>query len=282
LQKLLLQTFRRVRYLDLNKDLDFIKILEGLNRSVKVTQYKWPNKAAKEQQALFDQLKEEVILPSLKRWNEYRHFFIMELIAPAVEHFERVRKLNSEMNFYDLLLQAATLLRENPEVRQYFQERFTHILVDEFQDTDPVQAQVVLYLTGEDLQEKVWQKIRVKPGSLFIVGDPKQSIYRFRRADIDTYNEVKRVIENSGGLVIPLTTNFRSVRGLCDWVNPIFKEKLPAQGTSYQAPFEPLVPFQQAKEGGVRRISIDKVKWNREAEIAGLDAERIVRGSTGP
>jgi len=276
LQKILLQTFRRVKYLDLNKDPEFIKILEGLNRSVKVTQYKWSSKeVAKEQQALFEKLKEEVILQSLKCWNEYCHFFVMDLIAPAVEHFESVRKLNSQMNFHDLLLQAATLLKGSPEVREYFQERFTHVLVDEFQDTDPVQAQVVLYLTGKDLKEKAWQKIRVKPGSLFIVGDPKQSIYRFRRADIDTYNEVKRVIEDSAGLVIPLTTNFRSVRGLCEWINPIFEKKLPAQGTSYQAPFEPLVPFQQAKEGGVKRISIDKVKWNREAEIAGLDAGRV-------
>jgi ATP-dependent helicase/nuclease subunit A len=276
LQDLLRQVFRQVRYLDLDKDLDFIEILQGLNRSVKVTLYKWPsNEVAKEQQALFEPLKKDVILPSLKRWNEYRHFFVMELIAPAVEYFERARKLNSQLNFYDLLLQAAMLLRENPEVRQYFQERFTHILVDEFQDTDPVQAEVVLYLTGEDLKEKAWQKIRVKPGSLFIVGDPKQSIYRFRRADIDTYNEVKRVIKKSGGLIIPLTTNFRSVPGLCDWINPIFKEKLPAQGTSYQAPFDPLVPFQEAKAGGVKRISIDKVKGHKETKIAAQDAVRI-------
>lgn len=276
LQDLIRQTLRRVRYLDLDEDLDFIKILGGLNRSIKVTLNRWKEKEkAREQQALFEKLKEEVILPSLRRWNEYRHFFIMELIVPAVTHFEEVRKLNSQMNFYDLLLQAARLLKENPEVRQYFQERFTHILVDEFQDTDPIQAEVVLYLTGEDPKEKAWQKTKVKPGSLFIVGDPKQSIYRFRRADIDTYNEVKRVIKNSRGLIIPLTTNFRSVPGLCDWINPIFKEKLPAQGTSYQASFEPLVPFQRAKGGGVRRISIDKVKGNKETEIAGLDAERI-------
>ena len=276
LQDLLHQTIRRVRYLDLNKDLDFIKVLEGLNRSGNVTLNRWPSEeAAKEQKALFEGIKEDLIFPSLMRWNEYRHYFIMELIVPAVEHFGKLRKLNSQMNFYDLLLQAATLLRENPEVRKYFQERFTHILVDEFQDTDPIQAEVVLYLTGEDLKARAWQKTKVKSGSLFIVGDPKQSIYRFRRADIDTYNEVKRVIKNSGGLVIPLTTNFRSAPGLCDWINPIFKEKLPAKGTPYQAPFEPLVPFQQTKGGGVRRISIDKVKGNKETEIAGLDAERI-------
>ena len=276
LQDLLRQATRRVRYIDLDKDLDFIKILEGLNRSVKVTQNRWPSKeTAKEQQALFDQLKEELVLPTLRRWNEYRHAFVMELIVPAVEHFEEVRRLNSQMNFYDLLIRAAMLLRENPEVRDYFQGRFTHILVDEFQDTDPIQAQVVLYLTGENLKERTWQKTKVKPGSLFIVGDPKQSIYRFRRADIDTYNEVKQVVRNSGGPVIPLTANFRSTRSLCDWINPIFKEKLPDQGTSHQAAFEPLVPFQQVKGGGVRRISIDKVKGNKQAEIAGLDAGRI-------
>jgi ATP-dependent helicase/nuclease subunit A len=101
----------------------------------------------------------------------------MELIIPAVERFREERQRNSLMNYHDLLSMAAALLRENREVRGYFQERFTHILVDEFQDTDPIQAEVILYLTWEELTERSWQKVKVKPGSLFIVGDPKQSIW---------------------------------------------------------------------------------------------------------
>jgi ATP-dependent helicase/nuclease subunit A len=65
-------------------------------------------------------------------------------------------------------------------VRTYFRRRFTHLFVDEFQDTDPLQAEVVLFLTASDPEQKDWRACRPVPGSLFVVGDPKQSIYRFR------------------------------------------------------------------------------------------------------
>ncbi len=262
LQDLLRQTFMRLRYLDLDEDLDFIKVLEGLNRSVKATQYKWPSKeVGKEQERLFNKLKEEVILPSLMRWNEYCHFFIMELIAPAVEYFERARKRNSQMNFYDLLLQAATLLRENPEVRQYFQERFTHILVDEFQDTDPIQAEVMLYLTGEDLKQKTWRKIKVEAGI---------PLHRRRPEAVDLpvppcgHRHLQRgeaSHQGSGGLAIPLTANFRSVPRSLQLDQPIFEaETSRSREPRFQAPFEPLDAFHKTKTGGVKRISIGKVR----------------------
>ena len=158
----------------------------------------------------------------------------------------------------------------------YFQERFTHILVDEFQDTDPIQAEVILYLTGEDLTEKSWRRLRVKPGALFVVGDPKQSIFRFRRADIDTYNEVKEIVDRSDGQIIPLTTNFRSVPALCTWLNPIFRAKFPEKANQFQPEFEELVPFQKGA-GGVRRITLEDFSKQEEAakEDAALIAARI-------
>ena len=170
------------------------------------------------------------------------------------------------MNYHDLLLSAAELLRNHPEVREYFQERFTHLLVDEFQDTDPIQAEVILLLAGRDSQETSWHKVAVKPGALFIVGDPKQSIYRFRRADIGVYNEVKEIITRSGGQVIPLTTNFRSLPTLCRWVNPIFKKKFPDRPNKFQPAFEELVPFKTSPGGGVRKITLGDVKGNVQAE----------------
>ena len=196
-------------------------------------------------------------------------------MLPAVAHFKSVRDRNSQMNFHDLLIRAAGLLRDNPEVRDYFKKRYTHLLVDEFQDTDPVQAEVILYLTGEGEEKKSWNELTVKPGSLFIVGDPKQSIYRFRRADIDTYNEVKRIIVKSGGVVIPLTANFRSLPAVCDWVNPVFQRKFPDDATPSQEAFEPLEAYQKKKDGGVKRITLEKEERNNQKAVAGRDAERI-------
>ena len=71
------------------------------------------------------------------------------------------------------------------------QHRFTHYFVDEFQDTDPLQAEILLLLAADDPSETDWRKVQPVPGKLFLVGDPKQSIYRFRRADVALYEQVK-------------------------------------------------------------------------------------------
>ena len=134
LQNIIRQAQLRTRHLDLNQDSDFINILSGMNKSGPITQYKWRTKEiAKGQKEEFDTFRENTIIPCLERWRRYCHYFIMECVLPAIAFFNEVRKKNSLMNFHDLLLGAAELLRNNPEVRSYFQERFTHILVDEFQ-----------------------------------------------------------------------------------------------------------------------------------------------------
>ena len=276
LQKLLKSAVRRMSTLNLKDNPDFINLLSALDKSGSITQNRWSSRdVAKEQKGLFDVFKQEVVKPCLNAWREYCHYFVLELVLPAVDYFKSVRNKNSQMNFHDLLLRAAELLRENKEVRDYFKKRYIHILVDEFQDTDPVQAEVILYLTGEGEEKNPWNKLTVKPGSLFIVGDPKQSIYRFRRADIDTYNEVKSIIEKSGGAVIPLTANFRSLPSVCKWVNPVFQHKFPDNSTSCQAAFEPLKAYQKKREGGVRRITLEKGERNNQEAVACRDAERI-------
>jgi ATP-dependent helicase/nuclease subunit A len=275
LQRCLRTVRLRMRHLDIEEDRNFIRVMEALDRSVKATQNRWPSKEiAKAQQAEFEAFRDSVVRPCLQRWRQFCHFFIMELVVLAVAHFGEVRKAHSVMNYQDLLTRAADLLRGNPEVRDYFQKRFTHILIDEFQDTDPIQAEVILFLTGEQVQEQSWRRLTIKPGSLFIVGDPKQSIYRFRRADIDTYNQVKSLIAHSGGVVVPLTTNFRSGPAICRWLNPIFERTFPQVPSDYQPAYEPLDPFVTGP-GGVRRITIAKVKGHKAQEIAAVDAERM-------
>lgn len=276
LQNLLKRTQRLCRHLDLSEDKSFIVVLDALNRSPQLTQNRWSDPAtAKQQREAHARFRDEIVVPAIEKWHRYCHYFIMELVVPATRYFDTIRHESSQMNYQDLLIKAAELLRNNGEVRAYFQKRFTHVLVDEFQDTDPIQAEVILYLACDDPRETSWRRVRVRPGALFVVGDPKQSIYRFRRADIDTYNEVKRIVARSGGSVLPLTVNFRSVPALCDWINPIFTGKFPPEADRFQAGFERLVPYSAQEAGGVRCVSIEKQKNNRQADVAARDAERI-------
>ena len=94
------------------------------------------------------------------------------------------------IEFHDLLVLARRLVARHPDVRDYLHQRYQRILLDEFQDTDPIQLEIAVRLAADPhdpLQDGDWTGLRPLPGHLFIVGDPKQSIYRFRRADIAQY-----------------------------------------------------------------------------------------------
>src|SRR5205814_752705 len=124
------------------------------------------------------------------------------LIQPAlletVDRYEQLKERAAALDFVDLLLRARDLVRDRAEVRADLQRRLTHIFVDEFQDTDPLQAEIVLLLSASDPAVASWQDITPAPGKLFLVGDPKQSIYRFRRADVGTYQAVKDLLVARG------------------------------------------------------------------------------------
>jgi len=130
---------------------------------------------------------------------------------------ERVRA--GKLEFQDLLVLARDLLRDRTEAREYFQHRFTHILIDEFQDTDPIQSEIAVLLStlpgGTDNGSQ-----NLIPGKLFVVGDPKQSIYMFRGADIAVSQELKKIIPDGQ---LSLTQNFRSQRPILSWLNPLFE-----------------------------------------------------------
>jgi ATP-dependent exoDNAse (exonuclease V) beta subunit len=126
------------------------------------------------------------------------------------------------LDFDDLLLHARDLVVGREDVRQALGLHYQHIFVDEFQDTDPIQAEI-LFLIGAEARPPKWQDTVLRPGSLFLVGDPKQAIYRFRGADIGIYEEARdNVKSRSGGAVVQVTANFRSRRGLIDFVNNRF------------------------------------------------------------
>ncbi len=114
----------------------------------------------------------------------------------------------------------------------------------------------------------------VRPGALFVVGDPKQSIYRFRRADIDIYNIVRGRFSATGvGKVLPLTLNFRSGTALCAWANNVFAAQFPVEPTEHAPRFAPLdVQPDQKMVGEVRTFTY---ACDKAGEILPLDAARI-------
>ncbi|MEM1207449.1 MAG: UvrD-helicase domain-containing protein, partial [Acidobacteriota bacterium] len=102
-------------------------------------------------------------------------------LRQVIDDYEALKHATGRLDFLDLLVRCRDLLRDRADVRAYFQERFSVLFVDEFQDTDPLQAEILLLLSADDPGESDWMRVRPVPGKLFLVGDPKQSIYRFRR-----------------------------------------------------------------------------------------------------
>jgi len=279
LQRFMRRCFVRQRNLGFKDYRILMETFELMGRNLGVVKNRWPSKEiADDFQGRFRNFKEEIVIGALKQWREYRHSRIIDFLEPAICFYEGKRKQKSRLNFEDLLLNSSRLLRENPEVRQYFNRKFTHVLVDEFQDTDPIQAEVILYLTGVNCEERDWQKLVPRPGSLFLVGDPKQSIFRFRRADIDTYNLVKEQIEKGGSEVLHLTANFRSLNSLAEWNNPVFERIFPKESDKYQPAFALLNTVRVDEEKtsyGVYKIAVPKVPRHKEKDIATYDADAI-------
>ncbi|MFQ5737420.1 MAG: UvrD-helicase domain-containing protein [Acidobacteriota bacterium] len=158
----------------------------------------------------------------------------------VAEYGELKRRVGG-LDFVDLLLKARDLVRYNPSVRRDFQKKLTHLFVDEFQDTDPLQSEILLLLAADDPSVSDWRNIRVVPGKLFLVGDPKQSIYRFRRADVLLYQEVKKILTASGVNLLYLQRNFRSVRPLQQAVNAAFEKAMNGDVESGQPDYVPLL-----------------------------------------
>ena len=263
----------------IQSDADRIALLQILSGNLGVTLKSWtPNQdfAKHLRDGLFPEFQTEILNPTLTRWRQYIYRFAAPYVDDAVDEYARARRETGRLTFQDLLELAARLLRDHPEVCRHFQNRYRCLFVDEFQDTDPIQAEILLYLTGENLQETDWRKLTPRPGSLFLVGDGKQSIYRFRRADVETFDLVRNRIENTNGDIVNLNTNFRSLGHLCDWINAAFEPLFAAHEKPYQAEFAPLFKYRfEGENVAVRRISIDKVYRNSRSQIAEEDAERI-------
>ena len=142
------------------------------------------------------------------------------------------RRQDGRLEFHDLLVLARRVLRDpvqGPVVRASLHERYQRLLLDEFQDTDPIQIELAVRIAAADpatAGEAQWADVEVAPGRLFVVGDPKQSIYRFRRADISVFIAARERFAPEAGGAVELTANFRTVAPVIDWVNVTFRTLL--------------------------------------------------------
>lgn len=148
------------------------------------------------------------------------------------------------VNFDDLLRKTRDLVRANPAILDQIREGFDILMVDEFQDTDPIQTEIILTLA------------QGRAGSLLLVGDPKQAIYRFRGADVELYASVRQTFwERSDALVAPITHNFRSHPAILGAINQYFSKRFP----SVPDPERPYIPVFQGLETHQRRDTLARV-----------------------
>lgn len=271
-----------LRFIDRQNDMQLLTLAKSFDAKLDVTQNRWTDKRqAKAIGQQFHDWQITVLFPFLQSWREYLYPKVLQFVQPALDYCQERRLQAGKLNFQDLLMHACRLLRDYAEVRAFFARRCQRLMVDEFQDTDPVQAEMMFLLTGagDNPNERDWRVLTPKPGSLFVVGDPKQSIYRFRRADISIYHEVKSRILACGD-VLHLTSNFRSVKAIGDFVNGQFVGKLPIGETDVQAAYvrmETNIPNPKANKRasyGIYALTYPKIPGGKD-EVAAVDAQRI-------
>ena len=195
----------------------------------------------------------------------------LRVTREAVAVYRASKRQHGVVDFDDLLSMTGDLLRDHPEVRGHLQDRYRHVLVDELQDTDPVQMDLVEALTGGGLTS----------GKLFAVGDHKQSIYRFRGADVSLFQSLATRVPHDGRQ--SLTVNFRSQPAILDFVNELCREAI----DDYEAlePHQPqvtpgpCVEFlwtarpDEASVGAARTLEADTIAARI---VAMIDSERLV------
>jgi ATP-dependent helicase/nuclease subunit A len=256
---------------------DWLKLADG---SSPVPHIKATFKALREQtQGALDWAGQGVLGQLLEHLRDF-------VLACAAE-----RKHMGVATFHDLLTWARDLLRDHPAIRRRAATTFERIFVDEFQDTDPLQAEIAWFLAGDPAQvaEKDWRKLHLVPGKLFLVGDPKQSIYRFRRADIGMYQLIYEELSEVAWRV-SLTQNFRSVAPMIEWVNHQLARDM-AEEPGIQAPYRALSAHPRAPEvalavdecgvyhlgGASEGVDANTLAWQEAVAVA--QAARQVRGT---
>ena len=208
-------------------------------------------------------------------------------VATKVRDAARARAGEGRLEFHDLLVVTRDLLRRDGLVRAALQEQYRRLLLDEFQDTDPIQIEIAVRIAGgADASAAEWRDVEVPAGSIFVVGDPKQSIYRFRRADIGTYLRTQDWL----GDTVTLDANFRTAEPVVDWVNAVFGSVITAADEG-QPPYIPLAatrPYSGVgppvgvvgAEAHPDKPNAAQMREREAADVAGVIGQAIAEGWT--
>ncbi len=170
---------------------------------------------------------ESIISEIIKSWNEYRYAVSMELLVKAYNAYQKDKISGGRISNDELLIKTRDMLCESKRARDFFRAAFEYIYIDEYQDTDPVQTEILLLLTEtEETMDKPLDEVEFLDGRFCLIGDPKQSIYAFRGADVRLYGKMRAAIAaKSKCKLYQMNRNHRSNEEICEWVNDKFKKK---------------------------------------------------------
>ena len=185
--------------------------------------------------------------------DDYSYSLTMHFAEKCVGVISEALRKEGALSYFDYMLYLRNMLAKDAasegKLIRHIAERHSRFLIDEFQDTDPMQAEIFFYLAAKE-PKAGWRNCVPRPGSLFIVGDPKQSIYRFRSADVTSYLSVKELFSGDAGEVLGLSRNFRSTPEMNGWFNRVFRELLP-EDTEDQRAFEEIpLPEETPEDDG--------------------------------
>ncbi len=197
-----------------------------------------------------DEVARDLLLALLPRYAEASSAELarelQSALDPVIDVYTQAKRDRGLVDFDDLLFFARDLLICDPRVRAAVREHYTHIFVDEFQDTDRIQAELLMIIASDagptDTAIHAPLELPPKPGKLLIVGDPKQSIYRFRNADPATYDAVRAHVLAHGGELLVLSTSWRSAPGILSFVNRVFSRAMVADAETHQPGYAALSP----------------------------------------
>jgi ATP-dependent helicase/nuclease subunit A len=234
-----------------------------------------PASALLEVRALLTQMN-EVYSRTRAAWFHNLTVDLSHWLEGYLHAYREKKQERSQLDFTDLLISTRDLLKTNLDARRYFQRKFDVICVDELQDTDPLQAEIVFFLAERDARAKLWTEVELYPGKLFLVGDPQQAIYRFRRADVDVYSQVRTAIARQGE-VLTLSANFRTRAPVLTWINETFSRVF-AEGGSAQPPYRPLAATRHESTG--REVILLPVPEALVSVTATREEQRVAEART--
>ncbi len=195
---------------------------------------------------------------------------VVTFVREYVQSYQSEKRKTGILTFSDVSSLAVEILKNNHAFRSYFKNKFRYIMIDEFQDNNEQQKEL-LYLLAEkeeETSEGIPLPSSLKKDKLFFVGDEKQSIYRFRGADVRVFKHLNEELGKVGGEALSLDTNYRSEPALIELFNRMFPFIMRNEGESYEADFTSL-GFRNPTEGiePTCTVLVKPLKSDKDKEV---------------